>query len=128
MTSSAPGPIHVDVEPTYLEAQSDPASHHWVFAYTVTVTNRGPRPAQLIARHWIITDARGHREEVRGAGVVGEQPVIAPGEHFRYTSYCPLTTSLGTMEGRYFMVDAATGERFEAEIPTFVLVDPGTLN
>lgn len=110
----------VEVEPQYLAEQSEPTSELYGFSYTVTVRNTGDVPAQLISRHWIINDARGHTEEVRGLGVVGQQPLLKPGEAFQYTSACRLRTSTGTMHGSYFCV-AADGERFEVEIPLFVL-------
>ena len=90
------------------------------FAYTVTITNTGDVAAQLISRHWIISDARGHTEEVKGLGVVGQQPLLRPGESFQYTSGCRLRTASGTMHGHYFCV-AEDGTRFEVEIPLFVL-------
>jgi len=110
----------VEVEPRYLPDQSDPANDLYGFAYTVTVRNTGDTTAQLIARHWLISDARGHTEEVKGLGVVGQQPLLKPGEAFQYTSGCRLRTASGTMHGSYFCV-AEDGERFEAEIPMFVL-------
>ena len=111
--------LSVEVEPQYLPDQSEPASELYGFAYTITVHNTGEVPAQLISRHWIITDARGHVEEVKGLGVVGQQPLLGPGEAFQYTSGCRLRTPSGTMHGTYFCV-AADGERFEADIPMFV--------
>jgi ApaG protein len=110
----------VEVEPQFLPDQSDPAAEKFGFAYTITVHNTGDVPAQLISRHWIITDARGHVEEVKGLGVVGQQPLLKPGEAFQYTSGARLRTPSGTMHGTYFCV-AEDGERFEAEIPMFVL-------
>ncbi len=110
----------VDVEPRYLPEQSDPEGANFGFAYTVTVRNTGEVAAQLIARHWVISDARGHTEEVKGLGVVGQQPLLQPGEAFQYTSGCRLRTPSGTMHGNYFCV-AEDGARFEAAIPLFVL-------
>ncbi|MBH1963513.1 MAG: Co2+/Mg2+ efflux protein ApaG [Comamonadaceae bacterium] len=110
----------VEVEPQYLPDQSEPGSEMYGFSYTITVHNTGEVPAQLISRHWIINDAKGHTEEVRGLGVVGQQPLLKPGEAFQYTSGCRLRTANGTMHGSYFCV-AADGERFEVEIPLFVL-------
>ena len=110
----------VDVEPRYLPEQSDPEGASFGFAYTVTVRNTGEVAAQLIARHWVISDARGHTEEVKGLGVVGQQPLLQPGEAFQYTSGCRLRTPSGTMHGNYFCV-AEDGARFEAAIPLFVL-------
>ena len=112
----------VEVVPQYLPEQSAPAEGVHSFAYTITVTNTGEVAAQLIARHWLITDAQGHVEEVKGLGVVGQQPLLRPGESFQYTSGCRLRTPSGTMHGSYFVV-AEDGERFETEIPLFVLDD-----
>ena len=110
----------VEVLPEYLPEQSAPDTGVFSFAYTITITNAGDAPGQLISRHLIISDARGHTEEVKGLGVVGQQPLLAPGESFQYTSGCRLRTPSGTMHGSYFCV-AADGERFEVEIPMFVL-------
>ncbi|MBX3656334.1 MAG: Co2+/Mg2+ efflux protein ApaG [Ramlibacter sp.] len=110
----------VDVEPQYLPEQSAPDQDLYSFAYTITVTNAGEVPAQLIARHWLIGNALGQTEEVKGLGVVGHQPLLGPGESFQYTSGCRLRTATGTMRGSYFCV-AEDGERFEVEIPAFVL-------
>jgi ApaG protein len=110
----------VEVQPQYLPEQSVPEQDSYGFSYTVTVANVGDTPAQLIARHWIIRDARGHIEEVKGLGVIGHQPLLQPGESFRYTSGCRLRTPNGTMEGRYFCVAEDTTS-FDAPIPLFVL-------
>ena len=110
----------VEVEPRFLPDQSEPERGLFGFAYTVTVHNTGEVAAQLISRHWIISDAQGRTEEVKGLGVVGQQPLLAPGEAFQYTSGCRLRTPSGTMHGSYFCV-AEDGERFEVEIPMFVL-------
>jgi ApaG protein len=117
----------VSVRPQYLPEHSDPDEKKFVFAYTVTVRNTGEVTAKLLSRHWIITDADGHVEEVRGEGVVGEKPVLRPGEAFEYTSGCPLETPVGSMRGTYFCV-AEDGTRFDAEIPEFVLSMPRTLH
>ena len=114
----------VDVQPQYLPEQSAPEQELYSFAYTITITNTGEVPAQLISRHWVITNAEGEIEEVKGLGVVGHQPLLKPGEAFQYTSGCRLRTPTGTMQGSYFCV-AEDGERFEAEIPAFPL-DDGT--
>jgi ApaG protein len=119
--------VRIEVEPLYLEHQSDPKRGLWMFAYHVTITNGGPDTVQLVSRHWIITDANGRVEEVRGPGVIGEQPVLAPGEHFRYTSGCPLPTSMGTMHGSFQMISRA-GERFDAAISPFTLAEPYVVN
>ena len=110
----------VDVQPRYLPEQSDPDAGVFAFAYTVTIRNTGRVAAQLISRHWIITDANGRVEEVKGLGVVGHQPLLKPGEGFEYTSWTRLATPRGTMGGSYFCV-AEDGERFEAAIPAFSL-------
>jgi ApaG protein len=114
--------FRIDVEPQFLPEQSAPAQEVYSFAYTITITNSGEVPAQLIARHWIIANALGELEEVKGLGVVGHQPLLKPGEAFQYTSGCRLRTPSGTMHGSYFCV-AEDGERFEVEIPAFVLDD-----
>ncbi|ORE98778.1 Co2+/Mg2+ efflux protein ApaG [Aurantimonas sp. 22II-16-19i] len=122
--------IVVTVKPAYLEEQSDPAEGRWVFAYQVEIENAGEEAVQLESRYWQITDASGHIEEVRGPGVVGEQPVILPGDSFTYTSGCPLPTPSGIMRGSYWMRTDA-GEAFEVEIPAFSLDLPSerrTLN
>jgi ApaG protein len=115
--------IRVTVTPRFVEEESSPDEGRFFFAYTVEITNLNPDRVQLRARHWRIIDGQGHMQEVRGAGVVGKQPVLAPGETFTYTSGCPLTTPDGTMEGVYIMV-AADGETFEAAIPAFSLDSP----
>ncbi len=117
----------VGVVPQYLAEQSNPDEDEYLFAYTVTVRNTGEVTAKLLARHWIITDADGHVEEVRGDGVVGEQPVLRPGEAFQYTSGCPLTTPVGSMKGSYQCV-ADDGTRFDAPIPEFILSMPRVLH
>ncbi len=114
--------FRVEVMPQYLPEQSEPGDDVYCFAYTITITNTGQVPAQLISRHWRITDAAGQTEEVKGLGVVGHQPLLKPGESFQYTSGCRLRTPSGTMQGHYFCV-AEDGEHFETEIPTFFLDD-----
>jgi ApaG protein len=109
-----------EAQPQYLPEQSAPEDHVFVFAYTITITNAGDVTAQLISRHWIISDANGHNEEVKGLGVVGQQPLLKPGESFQYTSGSRLRTASGAMHGSYFCV-AEDGGRFEAPIPMFVL-------
>jgi len=115
--------IEVSVEPFYLEDQSDPEEGHFVFAYRVKIENHGGRTVQLINRYWQITDGLGRIQEVRGPGVVGEQPVLEPGEMFEYTSGCPLTTPSGIMAGTYEM-EFSDGDRFNVEIPIFSLDSP----
>ncbi len=117
----------VTVQARYLEEQSDPDRSRYVFAYAVTIKNTGTVAAQLIARHWIITDANGQVQEVKGLGVVGHQPLLQPGEQFEYTSGATLATPQGTMRGEYFCV-AGDGERFGAPIPEFILSLPRTLH
>lgn len=112
--------ISVTVTPRYVPEESSPDEGRFFFAYTVEIINTGLERVQLRARHWRITDETGHVQEVRGAGVVGEEPVLGPGESFSYTSGCPLPTPSGTMEGSYLM-ETATGETFNAEIPAFSL-------
>jgi ApaG protein len=114
--------LRVEVQPRFLPEQSAPEQRVWSFAYTITITNAGEVPAQLISRHWIITNELGEVEEVKGLGVVGHQPLLKPGESFEYTSGCRLRTATGSMRGSYFCV-AEDGERFDVEVPLFVLDD-----
>jgi ApaG protein len=114
--------FQVEVRPRYLPEQSAPAQGLWSFAYTITIRNVGDVPAQLVSRHWIISNELGEIEEVKGLGVVGQQPLLKPGESFEYTSGCRLRTATGSMQGSYFCV-AEDGERFDVEIPSFVLDD-----
>lgn len=118
--------IRVDVETSYLPEQSDPQERKFVFAYTITLRNEGRVPAKLLTRHWIITDANGKVQEVRGDGVVGEQPHLQPGQGFRYSSGAMIETPVGAMQGSYQMV-ADDGARFEAPIAPFRLAMPGIL-
>lgn len=117
----------VTVRTQYLEDQSNPDALQYLFAYAVTIKNTGSVTAQLISRHWLITDANDQVQEVRGLGVVGHQPLLAPGEQFEYTSGTSLATPQGTMRGIYFCV-AEDGEQFESKIPEFVLSLPRTLH
>lgn len=119
--------LKVEVESRYLPEQSEPGKGVYAFAYAVRITNSGGVPAQLISRHWIITDGAGKVVEVKGLGVIGHQPLLAPGQSFEYTSGCQLATPVGTMQGSYFCV-AEDGERFEAPIETFGLAMPRTLH
>ncbi|MFL6693416.1 MAG: Co2+/Mg2+ efflux protein ApaG [Ramlibacter sp.] len=114
--------FRVEVQPSFLPDQSDPAQGVFSFAYQITITNVGEVPAQLISRYWTITDAAGHIEEVKGLGVVGHQPLLEPGQAFQYTSGCRLRTPSGTMHGRYFCV-AEDGHPFDTEIAPFLLED-----
>lgn len=119
--------IAIEVATQYMPEQSDPDEERYFFAYTIKVANIGTVAAQLVSRHWVITDADGQVEEVRGLGVVGHQPMLQPGEAFEYTSGCPLATPVGTMKGSYQMV-AEDGTRFEAVISEFMLAMPRTLH
>jgi len=116
--------VLVRVRPSYLAGQSDPEGGRWVWAYQVEIINLTATTIQLMARRWVITDGQGRVEEVRGAGVVGEQPVIKPGDSYSYASGCPLGTPTGSMVGGYYMTDAS-GRSFEAAIPAFSLDVPG---
>jgi ApaG protein len=116
--------IRVDVETSYLDEQSDPTERRFVFAYTITIRNEGQVPARLLTRHWVITDANGKVEEVRGDGVVGEQPYLKPGQGFRYSSGAVLETPVGSMQGSYQML-ADDGAQFDAPIQPFSLAMPG---
>jgi len=117
--------IRVEVESRFSPPHSRPGV--WFFLYTVRISNEGDETAQLISRHWIIRDAGGHVEEVRGPGVVGDQPILQPGASYEYTSGCPLETPFGSMHGSYQMV-TASGERFDAQIAEFVLREPGAIH
>ena len=127
MAESKKYQIIVSAYPQYVADQSDPERDHYLFAYTIRITNSGTVAAQLISRHWIITDGELRVEEVRGLGVVGEQPLIRPGETYEYSSGCQLETPVGTMRGNYQMV-AEDGTSFEAEIPEFTLSIPRVLH
>lgn len=127
MNSKSPYTIDVEVETRFVPDQSQPADNRYVFAYTITLRNAGGAAAQLMTRHWVITDANGKVEEVRGDGVVGEQPWMRPGDTYQYTSGAVLETSVGTMQGSYRMV-ADDGTHFDAMIPAFVLSIPRTLH
>ena len=127
MTDSSLNNINVNVETRYLEEQSNPDNNYYVFAYTITIQNLGKQQAQLLTRHWVITDANHKVQEVRGDGVVGEQPVLDPGEQFVYTSGTMIETSVGTMKGSYQM-RAQDGSRFDAIIDEFVLSAPRVLH
>jgi ApaG protein len=119
--------IRVTVSSTYVPGQSAPKAHRYVFAYTVRIANEGTETAQLRSRHWVITDGNGKVEQVRGPGVVGEQPTLKPGEHFEYTSGCVLETPRGQMHGTYQMV-RSDGSEFDATIAPFALLLPYSLN
>ena len=119
--------IRIRAEPQYDPTRSNPAESLWFYVYTITIHNEGTETVQLISRHWVITDEEDRVEEVRGPGVVGEQPVLPPGESFSYTSGCPLKTSTGFMHGTYQMT-TRDGEKFDAEIAPFTLSEPLAVN
>jgi len=127
MEDNSPHRIKVDVQVRHLADQSDESDDRFVFAYTITLTNEGEHAVQLLSRHWIITDANNHVQEVKGKGVVGEQPVIKPGQSFEYTSGTVLATQVGTMSGSYQMQVLEGGE-FAVAIPQFVLSVPRVLH
>lgn len=120
--------VRIVVRPRFVPEQSDPDNGQWLFAYHIVIRNQGADTVQLISRHWVITNGEGKVEEVRGAGVVGYQPVLKPGEEFEYTSGCPLTTPVGTMHGEFNMLVQGSGEKFEAKIEPFRLAVPKALN
>jgi ApaG protein len=119
--------IRVSVVSEYAPGRSSPQDRQWLFLYTITISNESTETVQLISRHWIITNGAGETEEVKGPGVVGEQPVLEPGTSFEYTSYCPLKTAVGSMHGSYQMVTAG-GEKFDAQITPFTLAAPHALH
>ncbi len=119
--------VRVSVRSEYAPDRSRPGQQQWFFLYTITITNDGQDTVQLLSRHWIITDGSGHTEDVKGPGVVGQQPVLAPGEAFTYTSGCPLGTPFGKMEGAYQMV-SRSGESFDVAIAPFTLSEPYTVH
>ncbi len=127
MTDGRHYEVTVTTTASYLEDRSDPGKSQFVFSYTITITNTGDVPAQLLSRHWIITDADHKVQEIRGLGVVGQQPHLKPGESFEYTSGASIPTAVGTMRGTYEM-RAADGHTFDAEIPPFTLSVPRTLH
>ena len=115
--------IKVEVHPSYVRDQSDPAQSYYYFSYKVRISNQGDAPVQLLRRHWVIKDAFGVMEEVSGDGVVGMQPLLKPGEIFEYSSFCPLSTPTGSMQGKYYM-KGSNGEEIEVDIPMFILSEP----
>jgi ApaG protein len=127
VTATEPHRIRIDVATSYVEDQSNPGEGRYVFSYTITIRNEGDKPARLMGRHWLITDANGKVQEVVGEGVVGEQPHLQPGQGFRYSSGAILETPVGSMQGRYRMV-ADDGEQFDAPIAPFRLAMPGVLH
>ena len=127
MSDTTTNGIRVQVRAEFLPERSSPREDQYVFAYHITISNVGTDTAQLLSRHWIITNAEGETEEVQGPGVVGEQPVLRPGDQFEYTSFCPLKTNVGTMHGSYTMATPA-GDVFQARIAPFTLAVPFALN
>jgi ApaG protein len=127
MTTKSNNNVDVQVKSTFIPERSDPQSGLFFYAYNVTITNRGGQPCQLLTRHWIITDALGNVEEVKGPGVVGETPKLDVGQSFNYTSFCPLKTPVGSMQGSYQMVDDQ-GEHFDAPIAAFALARAEEVN
>jgi len=119
--------ININVDTLYIEPQSDPENNRYVFTYTINILNQGKVNVQLISRHWIVTDANHKTQEIKGLGVVGEQPVLQPNESFKYTSGTIIETPVGTMQGEYQM-EAENGYKFEAEIPMFSLKVPKIVN
>jgi ApaG protein len=119
--------IRIDTQIDYLESDSQPEYGRFIFAYTITLVNLGLQPARLLSRHWVITDSQGKVQEVRGEGVIGKKPLLAPGESFRYTSAAMIETPIGMMQGEYQM-QLDSGELFEADIPPFTLAVPGSLH
>lgn len=119
--------IHIHIETAYLDAQSEPEDQRYVFSYTITIRNEGTQAAQLVSRHWLITDSNGKTQEVRGKGVVGEQPHLRPGQSFRYSSGAIIETPVGTMQGSYQM-RSDEGLTFDAPIPAFRLAMPGIVH
>lgn len=127
MDDDATYQLDVEVSTRFLDDQSQPADNRYVFAYTISMQNAGSMPARLVSRHWVITDANGKVEEVRGEGVVGEQPWMRPGDRFEYTSGAVIETAVGTMQGSYQLV-ADDGTRFDAAIPQFTLSVPRVIH
>jgi len=119
--------IIVETAPQYIASQSSPKEDRYVFAYTITITNAGIIPAKLLSRHWLITDSNGKIQEIKGEGVIGEQPYLKPGESFRYSSGAMIETPVGVMQGKYLLI-SDNGENFKAPIPKFTLSIPRTLH
>lgn len=124
-TSQGKPDIKVSVRVQFVAEESNPLEQNYMFSYTIKISNSGKVPAQLLSRHWIIADGWGRVEEVKGAGVVGKQPQILPGDSFEYSSFCPLATPTGTMHGTYSMI-SESGEKFDVEIPQFYLIEPNS--
>lgn len=120
--------IQVSVQPEYLDRQSDPMYHNYVFMYTVTIENQSEFSIQLLRRHWFIFDSNGEHREVEGEGVIGETPIIEPGNSYTYSSGCNLATEMGKMEGTYLIKNLASAQSYKIKIPEFHLMTPGKLN
>lgn len=118
--------IQIEVESFFVPEHSDKGAESYFFSYRIRISNSGPKPVRLESRKWVITDGRGRVEEVNGPGVIGQQPEINPGESFEYESFCPLPTPTGSMQGSYQMLCLDSGERFDADIPQFFLVEPNS--
>jgi ApaG protein len=119
--------IQVEARSLYVKEQSNPGQSEYFFKYKIKITNRSPNAVQLISRYWHITDGHGRVQEVRGEGVIGEQPLIVPGQSYEYSSFCPLMTPTGVMKGHYQMIDS-TGAHVEVQIPRFFLIEPSSFN
>lgn len=119
--------VYVEVESQYMKNHSIPEQKQWLFSYRITIRNDGDETVQLLSRHWIITNALGATEEVRGPGVIGKQPILEPGQSFEYTSFCPLDSQVGSMQGT-FQMKTLDGEEFDAEIAPFTLATPYAFN
>ena len=119
--------VSISVEPEFVPQKSNPMDHEWLFIYHVTIKNEGEETVQLLTRHWVITDGDGNEQHIKGEGVVGETPVLQKGQQFAYTSFCPLHTPMGSMQGSYHF-RSETGEEFDAAIAPFLLAEPGTFN
>lgn len=120
--------IEVEVESFFVPEQSDKLHSRYFFSYRVRISNTSSKPVQLVARSWVITDGQGRTESVEGAGVIGQQPKLGPGESFEYESFCPLETPVGAMRGSYQMLCLESGDNFQAEIPSFFLVEPSSFH
>lgn len=127
MPSATTEGIRITVRPAYWRERSSPSNGLYAFTYTIRIENLGEAPAQLLRRHWFIQDGDGKEEEVEGPGVIGQQPHLAPGESFEYTSWVPLTTPIGTMRG-HFLMSRDDGTVFDARVPEFVLTEPDSLH
>lgn len=128
MVTKVTSGVSVSVEPSYREAQSNPEKSHYFFSYKITIENKSGFPVQLLRRHWHIFDSLGGKSEVEGAGVIGEQPQINPGEFYAYESGCNLISDIGSMHGNYLMINVLNKQEFEVQIPRFLMITPYRLN